>query len=120
MNPIFIAAAVILALSVGGNVLLWNLHGKALEEKADAEAKHALALAAADACNRAVTELQRLGKEREAEARKRLASAQQKAKAAEGRALATLQIIPTVPNDACASAKALHRDRLEARRAGKW
>ena len=72
-----------------------------------------------DACNRAVTELKRLGDERAAEARKRIAAAQQQVRKAEGRALAVLQVQPTVVGDACASAEALNRAQIDARRTNK-
>lgn len=115
MNPIMLLGAA-LALSMLGNALLWHSRDSALERAATAESAHARTVADAKACTDGVRAIRQAEERRRAEVEAKVKAAESRARSAERRAQVTMQARPAVPGDACASAVALSRQKLQERR----
>jgi hypothetical protein len=111
LNPL----AVLLAVSVMGNLALGFAWNNARGELADVRNARDEARGAASACSDATDDLRALADEREAKARKVQEAARQTALAHEAMAHQILSTPAAVPGDACASAQVRVDRWLEGR-----
>jgi len=113
-NPIVILA-ILLTLSMGGNYGLYKLWQGRVAEVGSISAERDQAIDASKQCSVATERLAQAAKDREKRLRTAIAVAEKKAKQAQAKADATLAMMPAFPNDACASAAALSKTKLEER-----
>lgn len=114
MRPTIILG-LLLALSVGGNVLLFKMRDRALKQVGAVTAELVSARAAGKACSDATAELRKAADAQAKRARAAMLEADKLARAADRQADRTLQSAPTVPGDSCASLDALNRQKLRER-----
>ena len=104
-----------LALSLAGNAGLGWLLKDAWQDAATAQSAYEQAKAAGVQCSEGVAKLAIAGAAREKAAKDALRAAQGARAAADARALQTLQVAPSKPDDLCASASELNASKLAAR-----
>jgi hypothetical protein len=109
--------SIALLLSLAANATLWTMYKGELRRSGALTAERDSAISAGVACSEGVKKLRQAGEARAAEAAKEIARARDAARRAEARALETLGTAPTVPGDACASAKVMNEEKLMQRKA---
>lgn len=104
MNPILIALAIALAISLAGNGLLTRSYLGVRDERTEAQGERDQARSAASMCSDATEALQEQAGKRKAENQVAIARAAAAATAAAAKAQRELQLPATRPNDDCGSA----------------
>lgn len=115
MNPIFVAMAVALGISIGANVLQGIAYLDARDDRVLADANLGQARASVRTCSAGVERLQLLAAKRGQEAAAARRKADQSARDHERRAQEILVSAPAVPGDDCRSADVAIRQWLQGR-----
>ena len=110
---------ILLSLSLIANVTLFKMRDATLKHLGSVSAERDQAIEAGKICSLATANLKKAADAREKTLRLALAKAQAVAKAAATKAQTTLQIQPSKPNDLCASALDLSRNKLKERQEAK-
>lgn len=113
-NP-FIIMGLVIALLSGAEYVTYKAWQSSVKREGAVSAERDQAIQAGATCSLATEKLARESKARETKLRAAIGIADKKAKLAQARADATLTTMPKFPNDACASAAALNKDKLEER-----
>lgn len=107
-----------LTASVAVNYGLFQMWKTELIRVGQVKAELTTAMAAGEACNKAVAQLKADTERRAREVQAALAVARARAIVVERKAKETLQARPSQPGDLCASAVILSRDKMKERRGG--
>ncbi len=118
MNPVLIGLAVILALSLGGNVFLFNSRDEALAAKATQETVTASWKGSAEACSASVETLGKDGKRRHAELLGALEKEAGRIKGLQHEALEAARARPDDPKDLCGSLLRYWQAQIKRERGG--
>ena len=110
---------VLLALSTAGNAWQFHRHEATLEAKAATEQLARDTTAAAQACTKGVTDLEKAGRARQGALLDALVKAQPKVAALEAAASVAARAKPDTPSDLCGSLERYWRAQIKAERGEK-